>query len=80
MIEKITVNVLERIIDEVKKDENQNKIEIEIINPLLIKFSNKIYPYIKIGFIIYIINFIMGVIILSLLLVINKKSILKYNE
>jgi len=80
MIEKITVNVLERIIDEVKKDENQNKIEIEIINPLLIKFSNKIYPYIKIGFIIYIINFIMGVIILSLLLIINKKSILKYNE
>lgn len=76
MVEKITKNLLNKIINEIKKEENQKKIEIEILNPLLIKFSNKIYPYIKIGFLIYIINFIILIIIFILIIYNYKKNLL----
>ena len=78
MVEKITKNLLNKIINEIKKEENQKKIEIEILNPLLIKFSNKIYPYIKIGFLVYTINFIILIIIFILILIIYnyKKNLL----
>ena len=78
MVEKITKNLLNKIINEIKKEENQKKIEIEILNPLLIKFSNKIYPYIKIGFLVYTINFIILIIIFILILIIYnyKKHLL----
>jgi len=66
MVEKLTSDLLNRVINEIKKEENQKKIEIEILNPILVKFSNKIYPYIKIGFGIFIINFILVFIILIL--------------
>ena len=55
-MEKITKDILNKIITEAKKEENQKRIENELINPLLIKFSDKLYPYIKIGFIIFILN------------------------
>ena len=46
MVEKLTKDLLNRVMAEIKREENQKKIEIEILNPLLIKFSNKIYPYV----------------------------------
>lgn len=71
MVEKITKDLLNRVIHEIKKEETQHKLEIEIINPLLIKFSNKIYPYVKIGFIFFILNFFLIFIILILIIRFN---------
>jgi len=73
MVEKLTKDLLNRVINELKKEENQKKMEIEILNPLLIKFSNKIYPYVKIAFSIFILNFILVFIIFILLVKINNK-------
>jgi len=73
MVEKLTKDLLNRVINELKKEENKKKMEIEILNPLLIKFSKKIYPYIKIGFSIFIINFILVFIIFILIVKINNK-------
>jgi hypothetical protein len=74
MVEKLTSDLLNRFINEIKKEEHQKKIEIEIINPVLIKFSNKIYPYVKIVFIIFILNFLLVFIILILIIIFYKKS------
>lgn len=71
MVEKITKDLLNKVINEIKKEENQHKLEIEIINPLLIKFSNKIYPYIKIAFVFFILNFFLIFIILILIIKFN---------
>ncbi len=75
MAEKLTKDLLNRVITEIKKEENQNKIETEILNPILIKFSNKIYPYIKIVFSIFILNFILVLIIFILIICNSKKCI-----
>ena len=73
MVEKITKDLLNRIIKEIKKEENQKKIEMDILNPILIKFSNKIYPYIKIVFSIFILNFLLVLIIFILIMCNSKK-------
>jgi hypothetical protein len=75
MAEKITKELLNRIITEIKKEENQKKIENDILNPILIKFSNKIYPYLKIVFSIFILNFILVLIIFILIICNSKKCI-----
>lgn len=74
MVEKLTKDLLNRVINELKKEENQKKMEIEILNPLLVKFSNRIYPYVKIGFSIFILNFILVFIIFILLVKINNNK------
>lgn len=78
MVEKITKDLLNRIITELKKEENQKKIENEILNPILIKFSNKIYPYVKILFSFFILNFILILIILILIICNSNISNNKY--
>jgi len=74
MIEKLTKNLLNKFIIEIKKKENQNLIELEILNPLFTKFSKKIYPYILLIFYMYILNLILIIIILILIVMFNKKS------
>ena len=73
MAEKITKDLLNRIITEIKKEENQKKIENDIINPILIKFSNKIYPYLRIVFSIFILNFLLVLIIFILIICYSNK-------
>ena len=64
MIEKLTKDCIYKIICEIKKKENKERIEKEIINPVFITFIEKIFPYALILFIIYIINIILVIIIL----------------
>ncbi len=74
MVEKITKDLLNKFIIEIKKDENQKKLENDILNPILIKFTNKIYPYIKIVFTVFILNFLLVLIIFIIILCdLNKK-------
>ena len=75
MAEKITKDLLNRIVTEIKKEENQKKIENDILNPILVKFSNKIYPYLKIVFSIFILNFLLVLIIFIMILCNSKKII-----
>jgi hypothetical protein len=79
MVEKLTKNLLNRVITEIKKEENQKKIEIEILNPILFNFLNKIYPYFKFIFIIFMLNFILVLTIFILIIYINKNSIIINN-
>ena len=76
MVEKITKDLLNRFITEIKKEENQKKLENDILNPILIKFTNKIYPYIKIVFTIFILNFLL-VLIIFIIILCNLNKIIK---
>jgi hypothetical protein len=71
MIEKLTKQLIEKMVCEFNKEDNQNKLNQEILNPIFKSFSDKIYPYISLLFIIYSLNLI--IIIAILVLVIIKK-------
>ena len=46
----------------------KKKINEEILNPIFKEFSNKIYPYVSLIFLMYILNLILVIIILTLIL------------
>lgn len=71
MIDKITRDFIDKMVIEVKKDDNRKKVKEEILNPILDEFTEKIYPYINMLFIMYSINLIL--IILILILTVFKK-------
>jgi hypothetical protein len=75
MIDKLTKDFLNKIILELNKTDNKERIENEILNPFLAKFSDRIYPYVSLLFIMYTINLILIIIVLVLLILYNKKNI-----
>ena len=66
-------DVINRIVVEINKEDNKMKWEKEIINPILLMFSNKIYPYVSLLFIMYSINLLLIIIVLVLTIMYNKK-------
>jgi len=73
-IEKIAHDILIKIIKVIKKDENMEKIHIELIKPLIDSTYKKIYPYIFLFFILLILSFIIIIIILLLILKLYLKN------
>ena len=74
MIEKIIKDFIDKITIEIKKEENQHKIEFEILNPILSRYTNKIYPYITLLMCLYSLNLLLIVIILILIIMFNWKK------
>jgi hypothetical protein len=64
----LTSDFLNKIIQEIRKKENMEKIHGNIIDPLIEYTYNKIYPYILVLFSILILIFLIIVIILLLIL------------
>lgn len=73
MLERLTKNFIEKIIIEINKQENKDKLEKEVINPIFSNFADRIYPYVSLLFIMYSLNLILIIIILILIIVYNKK-------
>ena len=73
MIDKLIKDFIDKSIIELKKKENKERIETEILNPIFISFSEKIYPYVSLLFIMYSLNLILIIIILILIIIYNKK-------
>jgi hypothetical protein len=74
MIEKIIKDFIDKFILEFKKEENQKKLEFEILNPILTHYTNKIYPYISLLMFLYFINLVLIVLILFLIIMFNRKN------
>ena len=74
MLEKITKDFINKIIVEIKKDENKNKLENEILKPIFQSFLDKIYPYVSLLFIMYSLNLVLIIIILILIIFYNKNT------
>lgn len=72
IIENITYKFIDKVINELNKIENKNRINIEIISPLLNLLSASIidefYPFILLATSIFILTFIFAFIIMMLLL------------
>jgi len=68
MIGKITTQLIDRLVEELNKMENRIKLEKEILNPILSTFTNKLYPYVSLLFIMYSINLFFLILILILIL------------
>ena len=77
MVENIIKKLIDKLILEIKKEENYQKLEYELVNPLLIHYTRKIYPYIIILIIIYLTNLILIIIILVFIIIFYQK--INYN-
>lgn len=72
MLYKITGDLLSKCINELKKQENREKININLIDPIISSISNKIHPYMITIFCMYILILILIISIL-IILILNKK-------
>lgn len=73
MIKKLTADILQKCVNEIKKEKNKENITKNIITPFMESISIRIYPYITLLFIMYSITLILIIIILTLLIVKLKK-------
>ena len=73
MLDKLIKDLINKLIIEVNKPENKSKLEKQIFKPIFSNFADRIYPYVSLLFIMYILNLVLIIIILVLL--INKKNI-----
>ena len=68
MISKFASEILDKILNEIKKKENMTKIHKNLIDPLIYYSFKRVSPYIFILFTIFILTFILAVLILILLI------------
>lgn len=68
MFDKYIKKTISKLIEEFNNDNNQKKIYEEILTPILEKFNQKIYPYVTLLFIMYIINLVLIISILFIIL------------
>ncbi len=73
MLEKLVKDFIKKSVVEFKKQENKEIFEKEFILPLLKNFTDKIYPYVSLLFIMYSLNLVLIIIVLILLISYNKK-------
>lgn len=73
MIEKITKNILNKLVNQIKEKENKIIIVNDILKPLFNEIIDLIYPYVKILFILYILNIIIMIIILFIIIKLKYK-------
>lgn len=67
LIKNLTSQLLERSINELKREENMTKIQNEILNPLIYYTYRKIYPYFLITIVIFLLTFILALLIFIIL-------------
>tara|TARA_B100000401_G_C52791070_1_gene713423 strand:+ start:695 stop:931 length:237 start_codon:yes stop_codon:yes gene_type:complete len=67
-ISQFTNELLDKVLNELKKKENMNKIENNLVEPLIRYTFKRLYPYILISSSIFITTFLVALIILLLIL------------
>ena len=69
LLKQLTNELLEKIILEIKKEENMTKIQLNFIDPIIHYTFHRLYPYILISSIIFLLTFLLA---LSIFLIITK--------
>lgn len=67
IISQASQQIIDKIVNEIKKEENQDKIKYNIIDPSVNYIVNRLYPYIVITSVIFILTFLMALIILLIM-------------
>lgn len=68
VLTKLTTQILDHILLEVKKDENKNRIQKVLIDPIIDYSVGKIYPYMLFTAGVFVLTFLIAIIILIILL------------
>jgi hypothetical protein len=68
LLNKLGCELSEYFIEEIKKEENVDKIKDRVINPLIEYTFHRLYPYILVTSIIFFLTFILAVTILYLII------------
>jgi hypothetical protein len=74
-ISKFTKEILDKIIEEVSKSENISKIELNVVEPLIMYTFKRLYPYLLMSSVIFILTFLVALLILLLLIKQIKNTI-----
>lgn len=69
---KFIKKTLNKLLEEFNDEENKNKIYEEVITPILDKFTERIYPYVTLLFVMYTLNLILIIAILFIILMTRK--------
>lgn len=75
MIDKFVKDLIQKAVIEFKKKENKELLDTEILNPIFSSFTERIYPYVSLLFIMYSLNLLLIIVILILIILYNKKNI-----
>jgi len=76
MINKLTNDMLIKILNEMKKKNNIKKIHDNLVDPLIYYTFTRMYPYLLIIFSMFIMVFILTILILIFLIkIFNNKNI-----
>jgi hypothetical protein len=67
-LKQITIELIDKVIIELKSDENMEKIKSNILKPFINYIIQQIYPYLIISVIIFVLTLVLFSIILILLL------------
>ena len=67
-IKNFAKTILEKVIIEIEKKNNREKIEKKIIDPLIYYTFKRLYPYILLSSSIFVLTFIFALLILVLLI------------
>lgn len=74
MLEKLTKDFINKLINEINKPDNKEKLEKDVISPIFSNFADRIYPYVSLLFVMYSLNLILIIVILILIIVYNKNK------
>ena len=67
-VSNITTQIIDNIIIEIKKEENMTKIKETILNPIIHYSMERIYPYILITSVLFVLTLLIAIIILIILI------------
>ena len=68
VIKKLTNKVIDKMILEIKKPENMNKLKEHLVDPLSAHTYKQLYPYFIITSILFILTFVLALLIFVLVL------------
>ena len=66
-ISQFTTDIINKVMFEINKRENMSKIEQNLIEPLIRYTFSRLYPYLMITSVIFILTFLLALLILLLL-------------
>ncbi len=72
MISKFASEILDKLVIELKKEKNMNIVHKNIVDPIILYSFQRVYPYLLIIFIIFLLTFILAILIFVYLIRFNK--------
>lgn len=67
LVKELSSKILDKLLIEIKREDNITKIQEELIDPLIQYTYNRIYPYFLITIIIFLLTFILALLIFIIL-------------